>query len=133
MLMSLLLSKASCKLIHLQRRTTVLSFDRKKPPGESVTSSDNTDSDADVESTVLQALTDAPKGEEGKYELVLRRGITHSHQTSSRMTGRRGEPLEIEKDSFNPNNPNKAVVFKENAKINAKAKNSRRDEKHLKL
>ena len=79
--MSIFFPKTSRRLIYLQRRTTVLDYtDRKKPPGESSTSSDNPDSDD--ESKILQKLVDAPKGEQGSYELVLRKGIVHPHPTS---------------------------------------------------
>ena len=80
-LMTIFLSQTSRKLIHLQRRTTVLDFfDRKKPPGESSTSSDALDSEE--EALVLSKLRNTPKRDEGPYEVVLRRGVAHPHPTT---------------------------------------------------
>ena len=79
--MTLFLSQTSRKLIHLQRRTTVLDFfDRKKPPGESSTSSDEHYSEG--EALVLTKLVKTPKRDEGAYEVVLRRGVVHPHPTT---------------------------------------------------
>ena len=79
--MTIFLSQTSRKLIHLQRRTTVLDFfDRKKPPGESSTSSDEHYSEG--EALVLTKLVKTPKRDEGAYEVVLRRGVVHPHPTT---------------------------------------------------